>query len=185
MFAKFSVFATVASLAAIANAQLQVLSPGGANLWWVAQSSNTLLWNCQQSQVQNFTIVLINSNSSILNGALPIVAIENNFDCSKTITQQQANLPVASNYKVQLANPLNSTDVYAESDFFDIKPLGSAYPDASATPTAGGSSTASGASSSGSSSPTSGSSSSDAISMKSSVAGLVGAAGVALAAMVL
>lgn len=42
MLSKFSVFATVATLAAMANAQLQVLSPGGANLWW--GTSSYLIW---------------------------------------------------------------------------------------------------------------------------------------------
>jgi len=185
MFSKLSVFATVATLAAMANAQLQVISPGGPNLWWVAKSSNTLSWNCQQSQVQNFTIVLTNSNVTILNGALPIIAIENNFDCSKTITQQQADLPIATGYKVQLANPLNNTQVYAESDFFEIKPLGSAFPDPSSTPTAGGSTSSTGSSTAGASPTGDSSSKNGAISAKSSVAGLTGVAGVALAMMVL
>ncbi len=35
-------FATVATLAAMANAQLQVLSPGGPNLWWGALSRDNL-----------------------------------------------------------------------------------------------------------------------------------------------
>ena len=73
-----------------------------------------------------------------------------------------SNEPAANNYTVQFANPLNNTDVspysitaafchlhsylsqiYAESQPFEIKPLGASYP-ASASPS--GSATATGAS---------------------------------------
>ena len=40
-----------------------------------------------------------------------IIAIENNFDCSKTITQQQEIFPAGTGYTIQLANTLNNTDV--------------------------------------------------------------------------
>ncbi|KAI4293706.1 hypothetical protein K525DRAFT_214290, partial [Schizophyllum commune Loenen D] len=75
---------------------------------------------------------------------------QNNYDCSKTITQQQAAQPAGKGYKVLLTDPLNMTNVYAASEEFEIKPLGSTYPDASATPGVGGSgsATSSGASAS-------------------------------------
>ena len=45
---------------------------------------------------------------------LAIIAIQENFDCSLELTQQQdANLVPGSGYIVQLANPFNSTDVRA------------------------------------------------------------------------
>ncbi|EIN08774.1 hypothetical protein PUNSTDRAFT_52260 [Punctularia strigosozonata HHB-11173 SS5] len=161
MFARLLVASAVAALAGVASADLQVLAPGGPDLWWVAQSVNTILWNCQESQFQNFTILIANSNPTILVQPQAIIAIEENFDCSKTITEQQANFTVASGYTIQLANTLNTTDIYAESQPFEIKSLGSTYPASSATPTATGTSTASGSNSaSASGSPTSGSDSS-------------------------
>lgn len=45
----------------------------------------------------------------IINAPLILIAIVDNFDCSRIITPQQADLPVAFGYKVLLANPLNNT----------------------------------------------------------------------------
>ena len=54
---------------------------------------------------------LANSNPSILVQPIAIIAIEQNYDCSKTITQQQSSQPASTGYTIQLANPLNNTDV--------------------------------------------------------------------------
>ncbi|KAH8116211.1 hypothetical protein DFH11DRAFT_1506826 [Phellopilus nigrolimitatus] len=140
----------LAAAAGFVSAQLQVLVPGGPNLWWVANSENNIIWNCKESQVQDFTVLLSNSDPKVLTSAEAIVAIQQNYVCSQTLTTQQANFSVAQNYKVQFANPLNASDVYAESDFFEVKPAGSTYPASSATPTAGASSTSGSGSGSGS-----------------------------------
>ncbi|EPQ53529.1 hypothetical protein GLOTRDRAFT_17384, partial [Gloeophyllum trabeum ATCC 11539] len=124
--------AAAAALFGVANADLSILAPGGPNLWWVASSTNTLLWTCKDSQYQNFTILVANSNPSILSAPQAIIAVQNNYDCSKTITDSQSGYPPATGYTVQLANPLNSTEIYAQSQEFEIKPLGSAYPASSA-----------------------------------------------------
>ncbi|EJD05417.1 uncharacterized protein FOMMEDRAFT_144982 [Fomitiporia mediterranea MF3/22] len=134
----------LAALAASASAQLKILSPGGPNLWWVANSQNVIAWNCKESQVQNFTILLTNSNPNILVAPQAIIAVQQNFDCSRTLTTQQANLQVSTGYKLQFANSINSTQVYAESDEFEVKAQGSAYPDPSSTPSADDTSTSSG-----------------------------------------
>ncbi|KAF8841090.1 hypothetical protein BDN67DRAFT_1068755 [Paxillus ammoniavirescens] len=129
-----------AALASAASAQLTVTNPS-ANSWWVAQSANTLAWTCNTSPYQTYTVVLTNSNPSILSGPLAIIAIQQNYDCSETITQQQAAQPAATGYIIQLTNPLNNTEVYAESEPFEIKALGSAYPASSSAVSATGSGT--------------------------------------------
>ncbi|KZT20952.1 hypothetical protein NEOLEDRAFT_1140131 [Neolentinus lepideus HHB14362 ss-1] len=135
VFTRYTLIAAVAALAGVANADLTILAPGGPNLWWVADSTNTLLWTCQDSSYQNFTVLIANSNPTVLEAPAAIIAVENNYDCSKTITDSQSNLPPSTGYVVQLANPLNDTDVYAQSQEFEIKSAGSAYPASSATPT--------------------------------------------------
>ncbi|THH05601.1 hypothetical protein EW145_g4678 [Phellinidium pouzarii] len=147
----------VAAAAGFASAQLKVLAPGGPNLWWVANEENNVVWNCKDSQFDNFTILLKNSNPAVLSGADAIVSIQQNFDCSETLTTQQANFTAATGYTLLLANTLNSSDVYASSDPFEVKAQGSAYPASSATPVADSTSTSS---SSASTSSSSGSSSS-------------------------
>jgi uncharacterized protein YlxW (UPF0749 family) len=54
-----------------------------------------------------------------------------------------SNQPAGTGYLILLANPLNSSDIYATSKPFEIKALGSAYPPASATPRESGYETAS------------------------------------------
>ncbi|KAL1742454.1 hypothetical protein HDZ31DRAFT_75518, partial [Schizophyllum fasciatum] len=91
---------------------------------------------------------LTNTDVNVLSGPIGIIASQNNYDCSKTITQQQAAQPAAKGYRVLLTDPLNMTNVYAQSGEFEIRPLGAAYPDAGATPGGGGTATSSGASAS-------------------------------------
>jgi hypothetical protein len=40
-----------------------------------------------------------------------VIAIQQNYDCSITISQDQANQAVGTGWTVLLANPLNNTDV--------------------------------------------------------------------------
>lgn len=68
--------ALASALVHVASAQLQVLSPGGDNLWWgefhvlssisahndlfaVADNENLLVWNCNESQEQTFTVLYV------------------------------------------------------------------------------------------------------------------------------
>ncbi|KAI0371230.1 hypothetical protein BV20DRAFT_965389 [Pilatotrama ljubarskyi] len=144
---KFSAAALSATLAALVGstvAQLQIISPGGPDLWWVAQSDNVLSWTCKTSPYTNFTVLIANSNPAVLTSPQALIAQQNNFDCSKLVTKDQFSQSAATGYTIQLADPFNSTHIYAESQPFEIKPLGSTYPASSATPTLGGSATASG-----------------------------------------
>jgi len=155
MYSRFTLAATAAALFGVAVAgDLTVVVPGGPDLWWVDKSQNNIVWTCQDSPYSNFTILVANQNTQVLSSPIAIVAIENNFDCSKIITPDQANQPPGTGYIIQLANILNETDVYAQSQPFEIKALGAAYPASSATPTASGTSTGSAAGGSASSTGT-------------------------------
>jgi len=143
---RFTLAATAAAVFGAASAQLSVIVPGGDSLWWVAESENNIVWTCDTSPYGNFTVLVANTNTQLLSGPIAIYAIESNYDCSKTLTQQQVNQPPGTGYVIQLANIFNETDVYAQSEPFEIKALGSAYPDASATPSASGTQTGSAAS---------------------------------------
>ncbi|KAL5476851.1 hypothetical protein ACEPAI_3037 [Sanghuangporus weigelae] len=134
----------LAALAASVSAQLTILSPGGPDLWWVANSENNIVWTCNTSPVQNFSILVANSNPSVLVSPLAVVAIQQNFDCSRTLTTQQVNFTTGTGYTLILADPINSTNVYAQSEEFEVRPVGSTYPDPSSTPTGTASATGSG-----------------------------------------
>ncbi|KAI0042610.1 hypothetical protein FA95DRAFT_1474017, partial [Auriscalpium vulgare] len=134
----------LSALVGSALADFQVLSPGGPNLWWVAQSENVIAWSCHDNPpATTFQLLLANGNQSILVAPMAIVANIQNADCSHTITQQQTNLTPATNYTLIIADAVDQTKVYATSQPFEVKALGATYPAASATPTDDGTSASS------------------------------------------
>ena len=54
---------------------------------------------------------IANTSPSVLTSPLAFVAQQNNYDCSELITKDQVNLTPGTGYIIQLANPLNNTDV--------------------------------------------------------------------------
>ncbi|KAJ2912831.1 hypothetical protein MD484_g7584, partial [Candolleomyces efflorescens] len=173
--------------ASLVAAQFKVTTPSSSN-WWVARSTNILEWTCRESGAPaQFTVLIGNSDPTILVQPLAIIAQQNNFDCSIIITQDQANQAAGQGYQVYLANPLNNTDVYAVSEPFEIKPLGSLYPSqqAAAASSAAAAASASAATTSGTSSSSNGS---GALSVRPGViggmaAGVVGLVGGMVATM--
>ncbi|KAI0674480.1 hypothetical protein C8Q78DRAFT_1015030 [Trametes maxima] len=107
----FALSATLAALVGSSLAQLEILTPGGDNLWWVAQSDNVITWTCKTSPYTNFTVLIANSDPKVLVGPQAFIAQQNNFDCSELITKDRVNMPVGTGYTIQLANPFNETDV--------------------------------------------------------------------------
>ncbi|KAJ3724148.1 hypothetical protein DFJ43DRAFT_1091182 [Lentinula guzmanii] len=165
--------AAASALFYVASAQLEVLSPGGDNLWWVADNENLLVWNCNESQEQTFTVLVANPNMA---SPLAIIAEQPNYVCSLLVTKDQmGGLPVGTGYTVQLANPLNSTDLFAQSSAFEIKAAGSAYPSTTVSPeSATFTPSSSGSTSSATASSTSDdSSSNDAFPLKASLSAFV------------
>ncbi|KAF8872500.1 hypothetical protein BD779DRAFT_1572482 [Infundibulicybe gibba] len=139
--------AVAATLVGLSAAQLQIISPGGPDLWWVAKSINTLTWTCQTSPFQTYTVLIANKDPKILPAPMAFIGVQNNFDCSKSITPDQVNQTPATGYTIQLADTLNSTNIFATSQEFEIKALGAAYPTTTSVPAgASGSATGSGSS---------------------------------------
>jgi len=140
MFSR-AAFLALATLSSVVNADLTVTSPS-SSVWWVAKSQNVLSWSCHDTTITEFTVLVANTNTQLQAAPLAIIAIQQNFDCSIVITQDQANQAPGTGWQILLANPINNTDVYATSDPFEIKPLGSLYP-SQVTPSANASSAAS------------------------------------------
>lgn len=153
LFARLSLLALATTLIS-AVAGLKIVAPGGSSLWWVAKSDNNLVWDCSDKTYDSFNVVIANPNTNVLTAPLTILATLPNYVCSKLIPGAQITVPAATNYTILLTNILNTTDVYATSEPFEIKPLGSSYPDSTATPSPGGSS-GTPSSTSGSSNPSS------------------------------
>ncbi|KAJ7129094.1 hypothetical protein C8R46DRAFT_1143772 [Mycena filopes] len=127
--------ATVAGVhAATTTGGLKILSPGGDALWWLINSDNNLVWTCGESTFTTFTISLANPDIKLLTATTAVIAIEQNYNCAQTISSSLLNAPLGDGYTIQLGNPLNATEIYAESDPFSIKAISAGYPPASATP---------------------------------------------------
>jgi hypothetical protein len=96
----------------------------------VANSMNMIAWTCHDNPYNNFTIVfalslslmrylltplsllrMANNNTALLTAPQPIVSVESNYDCSKSIAANQATQLPGTGYYLQFANALNSTDV--------------------------------------------------------------------------
>jgi len=126
----FPRLALTAALVSAAAAQVEIFSPS-ASVWWVAQSINTLAWTCNDPAAAanpTFTVLLANSNPDILVAPLAIIGIQNNFDCSQTITADQVSAAAGTNYTILFSSVNNQTAVFATSEPFEIKALGATYP---------------------------------------------------------
>jgi len=187
MFPSRLTLAVVAALLSGASAGLQVIVPGGDSLWWVDQSDNNLIWNCNESGVTAFNVLLYNPNINLLPSALPIVGNLNNYVCMKDISKDLFSLTAGTGYVIQLTDILNDTNIYTQSQPFELKALGSPYPDASATPTGSGSGSSSTGSSSGTSSgstPSGSTTGQTGGSIKATICGLTALAAFAVALLV-
>jgi len=126
----------LASISSVVNADLVITQPS-SDIWWVAKSQNVIAWTCRDTSIVDFTILVNNADPKLAVAPLAVIAIQQNFQCSIVITQDQANQPAGTGWTILFADPLNNTNVYATSQPFEIKPLGSAYP-SQVTPTANG-----------------------------------------------
>jgi len=124
--------------------------------WWVALSSDVMVWDCKDPNAiayAHWTVFINNTDPSVFAGPLGIIAELQNSDCSYSVSHDQVNLPVGVGYYIIFANDINRTNVYATSQPFEVKALGSPYPvtssASSASGTAGASSSASATAASG------------------------------------
>ncbi|WWC94236.1 hypothetical protein V866_001076 [Kwoniella sp. B9012] len=123
----------------VISAQLTVTEPR-ADHWWVAQSLNTLAW--EGSSPDQFSVFLSNSDTNVLTSILALTSVTYAYDRSKTINP--GGVTPSGGYTILLTNPLNSSDVYAKSETFEIKAVGSTYPPQDSSSSSGSSAAASG-----------------------------------------
>jgi len=148
------ILATAALVAACAQAQVSITNPG-PNSWWVASSVNTLAWTCDTSPYSEYTVVVTNSDTSILASPFALIASVPNYDCSLTVDQQQSFLAVSTTWTISLASNVNISDIYASAQF-EVKAAGSPYAVSSSTASSGSSATSSAGSASSTSTSSTG-----------------------------
>ncbi|TYJ54127.1 hypothetical protein B9479_005225 [Cryptococcus floricola] len=116
-------FLLLASLASCAFATLSITEPSAAH-WWVGNNANTLAWDGKDPA--EFSVFLANPDVNILTSMLALASIVPTYQTSLTMNPGDAT--PATGYTILVTNPLNSSDVYATSDTFEIKKEGSSYP---------------------------------------------------------
>ncbi|KIY69238.1 hypothetical protein CYLTODRAFT_489137 [Cylindrobasidium torrendii FP15055 ss-10] len=155
MFTRYFAILATAATSAVA---FEVVAPN-SQTWWVAESQNVFAWTCNaEDHPTEFTVLIWNTDHSLMAAPQAIIAQQANSDCSHLLTNQQVGFKAGTNYIVQLADTLNNTHVYGESEPFEIKDSGAAYPTTtpgleSTTATAAGSATGTSSGSSSSSTP--------------------------------
>ncbi|EJT99940.1 hypothetical protein DACRYDRAFT_23478 [Dacryopinax primogenitus] len=142
MFARQVLF--FSATAAAVFAQLTITSPS-SSIWWISKEAGNLAWTCNTapSTETTWTVMITNPNTQLLTDELAIIAEQPNYDCSVLYTP---TLNAGTGYQIIFVNPINTTEIWASSDVFEIKPQGSAYAVTSlsasgsgtGTPTAGG-----------------------------------------------
>ncbi|WVQ80740.1 hypothetical protein IAT38_002845 [Cryptococcus sp. DSM 104549] len=113
----------ISALASMASAALTVTEPSASH-WWVAQSLNTLAWSGKEPT--EFSVFLANPDTNVLTSMLALASVVPAYQTSLTINPGDAR--PATGYTLLLTNTLNSSDVYATSESFEIKAVGSTYP---------------------------------------------------------
>jgi len=152
----------LATFAAAVDLQITVPS---SSIWWIEGTQNRFAWLNPQGTDFEFTVLINNTKFA---SPLAFIAMQDSTALSVDITEEQEDQPAGTGYTIIFANPLNNTDVYAVSEQFEIKPVGSAYPITTTASSASGTGT-------GTSSPSASPTKSGAIDAHSpSFIGLVG-----------
>jgi len=143
-------------LATFVVAQSFKITAPSSKIWWVAGGQNTLVWACNSDEAQAdqkqtggyFTVVIF--HPKYFPQGFAIIAQEPNADCEKSISLDQLNQEPGENFTIALTDTRNNSNIFAISEPFEIKPLGSLYPSqvSSSASAAGGTATASSASAS-------------------------------------
>ncbi|KAI0051274.1 hypothetical protein FA95DRAFT_1554609 [Auriscalpium vulgare] len=111
----------LAFLPALAAATISINGPS-SSAYWVQNTSNTISWSFAQGDPNPVSMVITNAENTTLNGAFYIAEFVNVSQESFTVTN--VTLLPASNYQVVFVNPLNASQVYANSSDFDVRDPG-------------------------------------------------------------
>lgn len=141
------------SLLPVYAAAISITGPSSSD-YWVADTSNNITWTFQANDPNPVSIIVTNTDNTTLNGDFSIAEFVNVSTMSFTVTN--VTLLPGSNYQVVFVNATNTTQVFANSTNFEVKPNGTAPAVVSSSASASGSSSsATGSGSSGSASSTS------------------------------
>ncbi|KAG8925632.1 hypothetical protein FRC01_009895 [Tulasnella sp. 417] len=129
MFSRLATAFVLAWSAIYASAAISILAPG-PDYWWVANSQNLYSWTCGPAYnggYTNFTVLVDNpTNKALFAGPQALIAIQWDYDCSVLLPNVNQLNP-GTGYVLSFADVFNQSNIIAQSQPFEVKPLGSAY----------------------------------------------------------
>ncbi|KAI0791070.1 hypothetical protein C8Q75DRAFT_759187 [Abortiporus biennis] len=153
-----AVFVALVLAPLYAMAAITITGPSETS-YWVQNISNVITWTFTQGDPNPISIVITNSNSSLLNGNFSIAEFVDVSTQSFTVTN--VTLRVADGYTVNFVNSSNLSDVFATGPSFSVKaggtpaaPLANSTSAASISASAAGAAATTSASTSGAPTPT-------------------------------
>ncbi|KAF9651271.1 hypothetical protein BDM02DRAFT_3091723, partial [Thelephora ganbajun] len=106
------------------TATIQITGPDASD-YWVQNASKTITWSYTKGDPSPISILIVNENVDILNGAF---SIDEYVDVSlKSFTITNVTLKTGTGYAVEFVNPSNHSDVYATGPKFEVKVAGSVF----------------------------------------------------------
>lgn len=122
MFAPLAYYAL--ALATVLPCVLSDIIINGPNsqAYWVQFTENNITWSFSQGDPNPISIIVANTEQSLLNGAFSIAEY---LDTSvRQFTVTNVTLVLGSDYVVNFVEPTNASHVYATSQAFEVKPHG-------------------------------------------------------------
>jgi hypothetical protein len=117
----FLPLAILATLPALALATIQITGPDASD-YWVQNTSKTITWTYASGDPSPISIVVVNDDITILNGAF---SIDEYVDISlESFTVTNVTLKNGTGYAVEFVNPANHSDIYATGPKFEVKVAG-------------------------------------------------------------
>ncbi|TIA68417.1 hypothetical protein E3P77_04054 [Wallemia ichthyophaga] len=126
---------TILSLVYTTLAKITITVPNSKN-WWIDSDSQTFAWTTSsESDPEQFITIIKNDDEDVLPSKQAAVTgiIESDRGSYQIDSNAGVNLSPGKGYVLVFADPTDQNKEFAKSEEFEIKPEGSAYPDASAT----------------------------------------------------
>ncbi|TFY80048.1 hypothetical protein EWM64_g3969 [Hericium alpestre] len=113
----------IAALSFVASALAYTVSQPSASQGWTTVGPNTVVWSRVNTDALNFTILLVNQDTSILPSKSEVLsAFVDGSAGQLTVSPPSGGFPIGTGFQVNLVqDPQHLTTIYAQSSQFEIK----------------------------------------------------------------
>ncbi|KAG8993568.1 hypothetical protein FRB94_005349 [Tulasnella sp. JGI-2019a] len=122
MFAKTFVAAGLCLASVLPSVAALTVTGPSSTAYWVFGTANTITWTYDANDPSPASVIITNPDKNTLNG--PFSVAQNVPASQKSIEVTDVTLKPGDGYVVNFVNPSNSSDIYAFSGSFTVKPQG-------------------------------------------------------------